>query len=96
MDGHKDRWTCSNSPAHDVHSTTGHYLGSDSDPSIRNQLARDSAAADLTTRHFYLSQSVGPGRMPGTFAWCAWYGHPAFRTWGTVARNERLQYRPTS
>jgi hypothetical protein len=38
----EDRRRSSNS-AHDVYSTTGHYLGSDPDPAVRNQLARDPA-----------------------------------------------------
>jgi len=36
----------SNNPAHDVYSVTGHYLGSDPDPAVRNQLARDPASGD--------------------------------------------------
>jgi len=31
-------------PSHDVYSTRGEYLGSDPDPLIRNELARDPAA----------------------------------------------------
>jgi hypothetical protein len=44
--GYMDRWTRSNNPAHDVYSVTGHYLGSDPDPAVRNQLARDPANGD--------------------------------------------------
>jgi len=36
----------STNPAHDVYSTTGHYLGSDPDPSVRNQLAHDPTGSD--------------------------------------------------
>lgn len=36
----------STNPTYDVYSVTGHYLGSDPDPSVRNQLARDPAATD--------------------------------------------------
>jgi hypothetical protein len=39
--GYQEGRTRSTNPAHDVYSTTGHYLGSDPDPSVRNQLARD-------------------------------------------------------
>jgi hypothetical protein len=36
----------SSSPAFDVYNTRGHYIGSDPDPFIRSQLARDPAQHD--------------------------------------------------
>jgi hypothetical protein len=39
--GYQEGRMRSNNPGHDVYSTTGHYLGSDPDPTVRNQLARD-------------------------------------------------------
>jgi len=33
----------STNPAYDVYNTRGHYVGSDPDPTVRAQIARDSA-----------------------------------------------------